>query len=63
MSGRDGARHADAALPDFRSERFLRAHIAATMAFYHPRAIDPRGGFFHYFKDDGTVYDRATATW
>jgi len=27
------------------------------MAFYHPRAIDPRGGFFHYFKDDGSIYD------
>ena len=47
----------DASLPDFRSERFLRAHIADIMAFYHPRAIDPRGGFFHYFRDDGTVYD------
>ncbi len=46
-----------AALPEFRSEAFLRAHIAQTMAFYHPRAIDPRGGFFHYFRDDGTVYD------
>ena len=44
--------------PDFRSESFLRAHIAQTMAFYHPRCIDPAGGFFHYFKDDGTVYDR-----
>ena len=30
-----------------------------TMAFYHPRCIDPAGGFFHYFKDDGTVYDRS----
>jgi mannose/cellobiose epimerase-like protein (N-acyl-D-glucosamine 2-epimerase family) len=47
------------ALPDFRSEAFLREHIARTMAFYHPRAIDPAGGFFHYFKDDGTVYDRS----
>ncbi|MHA6205298.1 AGE family epimerase/isomerase [Dyella soli] len=47
------------ATPDFRSEAFLRAHIAQTMAFYHPRAIDPAGGFFHYFKDDGTVYDRS----
>ncbi|NUR24145.1 AGE family epimerase/isomerase [Frateuria sp.] len=46
-------------LPDFRSESFLREHIAQTMAFYHPRAIDPAGGFFHYFKDDGTVYDRS----
>ncbi|MGY0399010.1 MAG: AGE family epimerase/isomerase [Ostreibacterium sp.] len=27
------------------------------MAFYHPRAIDPAGGFFQYFKDDGTIYD------
>ncbi len=43
--------------PDFRSPEFLRSHIAQTMAFYHPRAIDPRGGFFQYFKDDGTVYD------
>ncbi|GLQ47219.1 N-acylglucosamine 2-epimerase [Dyella lipolytica] len=47
------------ALPDFRSEAFLRDHIAKTMAFYHPRAIDPAGGFFHYFRDDGTVYDRS----
>jgi mannose/cellobiose epimerase-like protein (N-acyl-D-glucosamine 2-epimerase family) len=28
-------------------------------AFYHPRAIDPSGGFYHFFKDDGTVYDAA----
>lgn len=46
------------ALPDFRSPDVLRAHVARTMAFYHPRCIDPDGGFFHYFKDDGTVYDR-----
>ena len=43
--------------PDFRSEAFLRAHISDTMSFYHPRAIDPDGGFFHYFRDDGSVYD------
>lgn len=47
------------AFPDFRSETFLREHIAKTMAFYHPRAIDPAGGFFHYFRDDGTLYDTA----
>ncbi|MDE1962460.1 MAG: AGE family epimerase/isomerase [Xanthomonadaceae bacterium] len=45
--------------PDFRSPSFLREHIAQTMAFYHPRAIDPAGGFFHYFRDDGTIYDRS----
>jgi mannose/cellobiose epimerase-like protein (N-acyl-D-glucosamine 2-epimerase family) len=44
-------------LPQFRSEEFMRAHIAQTMAFYHPRAIDSKGGFFHYYKDDGTIYD------
>ena len=42
---------------DFRSPDFLRDHIRKTMAFYHPRCIDPAGGFFHYFKDDGSVYD------
>ena len=47
----------DPAAPDFRSADFLRAHIARTMAFYHPRCIDPSGGFFHYFKDDGGVYE------
>ena len=46
-------------LPDFSSAAFLRAHIADTMAFYHPRAIDPAGGFFHYFRDDGSIYDRS----
>ncbi len=44
--------------PDFRSPAFLLDHVRTTMAFYHPRCIDPAGGFFHYFKDDGTVYDR-----
>ncbi len=47
-------------LPDFRSRSFLLDHIAQTMAFYHPRAIDPSGGFYHFFKDDGTVYDART---
>lgn len=46
--------------PPFRDPATLTAHIARTMAFYHPRAIDPTGGFYHYFKDDGTVYDATT---
>ncbi len=46
--------------PDFRSPAFLRAHILHTMAFYEGRCLDPSGGFFHFFKDDGTVYDRRT---
>ena len=47
-------------LPAFRSRAFLEAHIRHTMAFYHPRCIDPAGGFFHFFKDDGRVYDART---
>ena len=45
---------------DFRSRDFLLAHIRHTMNFYHPRALDPNGGFFHFLKDDGTVYDPTT---
>ena len=44
-------------LPDFRSIEVLREHIAQTMSFYDTHCVDPAGGFFHYFKDDGTVYD------
>lgn len=45
-------------LPPMRDPAMLRAHVRATLAFYHPRCIDPSGGFYHYFKDDGTVYDQ-----
>ena len=47
-------------LPDFRSPAFLRAHIADTMSFYEGRCVDPSGGLFQFFKDDGSVYDRRT---
>jgi mannose/cellobiose epimerase-like protein (N-acyl-D-glucosamine 2-epimerase family) len=47
-------------LPDFRSRAFLEGHVQQTMAFYDGRCLDPSGGFFHFFKDDGTVYDRQT---
>ena len=43
--------------PRFRSPAFLKEHIYKTMAFYHPRCIDRRGGYFHFFRDDGTPYD------
>jgi mannose/cellobiose epimerase-like protein (N-acyl-D-glucosamine 2-epimerase family) len=46
-------------LPNFRSPAVLLDHARHTMRFYHPRAIDPAGGMYHYFKDDGTVYDAA----
>ncbi|MDF4002243.1 AGE family epimerase/isomerase [Luteibacter sp. PPL552] len=46
-------------LPDFHDVDVLRQHVATTMAFYAPNEVDPSGGFFQYFKDDGSVYDRS----
>ena len=50
----------DQAFPDFESPGFLRAHIDSILAFYAPHVLDPEGGFFHHFLDDGTIYDRQT---
>lgn len=44
---------------DFYDIDSLQAHISKTMAFYHPRAIDSKGGFFHYLRDDGEIYNRS----
>ncbi|MEC5162661.1 mannose/cellobiose epimerase-like protein (N-acyl-D-glucosamine 2-epimerase family)/sugar/nucleoside kinase (ribokinase family) [Janthinobacterium sp. CG_S6] len=46
--------------PDFRSRGMLLGHIKHTMQFYHPRCVDPSGGFYHFFMDDGGIYDHAT---
>jgi mannose/cellobiose epimerase-like protein (N-acyl-D-glucosamine 2-epimerase family) len=46
--------------PDFRSKEFLTDEIRRTLAFYDPRCIDPNGGFYHCYLDDGTIYDSAT---
>lgn len=44
----------------FTDRNFLIGHIESTMAFYHPRCMDTEhGGFYHHFRDDGTVYDPA----
>ena len=47
-------------LPDFRSPEFLRQHILWITDFYNHRATDPSGGQYHFFLDDGTVYDPRT---
>ncbi|MEZ4514062.1 MAG: AGE family epimerase/isomerase [Chloroflexota bacterium] len=43
--------------PDFRSQPFLTAHIQSTLNFYLPHCVDLNGGFFHHFRDDGTIYN------
>ena len=45
---------------NFRSKTFLQEHIKTTMGFYHPRVVDPAGGFFHYLRNDGSIYDAQT---
>jgi mannose/cellobiose epimerase-like protein (N-acyl-D-glucosamine 2-epimerase family) len=47
-------------LPDFQSRATLLQHIRHTRQFYDPRCTDPSGGFYHFYKDDGTVYDART---
>jgi mannose/cellobiose epimerase-like protein (N-acyl-D-glucosamine 2-epimerase family) len=46
--------------PDFHRREAILQHVRQTLAFYHPRAVDPSGGFFHFLKDDGTVFDART---
>ena len=48
------------AYPNFESADFLTGHIETILAFYEPNVRDPKGGFFHHFKDDGTIYDTDT---
>ncbi|TXH66625.1 MAG: AGE family epimerase/isomerase [Thiothrix sp.] len=42
--------------PDFYSRLFLEQHIRKTLQFYQPTVFDPAGGFYHFFRDDGSVY-------
>lgn len=46
--------------PHFASREFLEAHIRSTLNFYQPNAFDPAGGFNHFFRDDGSVYNTRT---
>ena len=43
--------------PDFSSADFLHSHVKFILDFYQPVVVDPAGGFFQTFRDDGSVYD------
>lgn len=47
-------------LPDFRDPAFLQAQALAILGFYDGRCVDPAGGFFHDYADDGRVLDPRT---
>ncbi|KAF3998000.1 AGE family epimerase/isomerase [Glaciimonas immobilis] len=42
---------------EFKDPTFLRTQMRRDIAFFHPRVIDPAGGFFHYLNDDGSIYN------
>lgn len=42
---------------NYRDSDFLRGHIKRILDFYHPNIVDPDGGFFHNFLDDGSVFN------
>jgi glucose-6-phosphate isomerase len=46
--------------PDFRSADFLQQHVLWTMSFYEDQSVDPSGGMYHFYLDDGRVYDAST---
>ena len=41
----------------FRDRGFLLGHVQDTLRFYAPTVFDASGGFFHYFRDDGSIYN------
>ncbi|MEM1174498.1 MAG: AGE family epimerase/isomerase [Pseudomonadota bacterium] len=45
---------------NFRDGAFLRDHIRSILDFYDPVVIDPSGGYFQNFLDDGTTFDPGT---
>lgn len=46
--------------PDFHARATLLQHIRHTKHFYDVRCVDPSGGFYHFYKDDGAIYDSRT---
>ena len=47
--------------PNFRSRDFLLQQIEHSMRFFNPeKCMDPDGGYFHLYAEDGSVYDKDT---
>jgi hypothetical protein len=46
-------------IPKFDDIEFLKYHVYSTINFYDSNdSIDSTGGFYHYYKDSGKVYDK-----
>lgn len=55
----DCRRNVETMSMNFRTRKFLLDHVQRTMDFYS-NSVDPNGGFYQFFRDDGTVYDAKT---
>ncbi|MBX2825830.1 MAG: AGE family epimerase/isomerase [Gammaproteobacteria bacterium] len=44
---------------DFSNPEFLHEHVRFILDFYEPRVVDPDGGFYQTFMDNGDVFDPA----
>ena len=40
----------------FSQQSFLIDHIRSILNFYDSICIDKKGGFYHFYKDDGKIY-------
>jgi len=43
-------------MTNYRDPGYIRAHLKSILRFYDGRVIDPDGGFFQNFYDDGAVF-------
>jgi len=47
--------------PDFRSREFLLEQMNDSMQFFDPeKCMDPAGGYFHFYAEDGSLFDKDT---
>ncbi|MBB3211387.1 mannose/cellobiose epimerase-like protein (N-acyl-D-glucosamine 2-epimerase family) [Herbaspirillum sp. Sphag1AN] len=44
----------------YRDPAFVQQRLQRDIDFFTSHAFDPKGGFFHYLNDDGSVYDAAS---
>ena len=47
---------------NFRSRQFLLHHIQHTLSFYEHRVVDPNGGFFHCYMNNGELFSPGLRT-
>ena len=47
---------------NYRGRDFLLKQISNTLAFYDPRAVDPAGGFYHCYLNNGEIFDPGLRT-